>query len=124
MSNHDWQHTGVTIDMAPSFSEEACTRCGCVAWGGRKTGEFVPETCPGNPEDFRDWYRKRVAEHNRGTSMARFHQGGGDDDILLSDMVKTLTFNMDSLPPDEQKRLRNLHALAFPKDAARSADSD
>lgn len=64
MDEHDWQYTGVIISVAPSFPEQACSKCGCIAWGNSKTGEFVPEQCPGNYEAFQAWYRERVNERN------------------------------------------------------------
>jgi hypothetical protein len=62
---HDWQETGVTIDTFPSFPEERCAVCGAIAWGGSRTGERVPKTCPGDPGIYREWARQTTAAHNR-----------------------------------------------------------
>jgi hypothetical protein len=69
---HQWEETGVTIDIYPSFDEMCCKICGAINWGGHNDG-----VCFGN----REAESAITAAHNRrAVSLARSRISVGKSD--------------------------------------------
>jgi hypothetical protein len=65
---HQWEGTGVTIDVIDSFPEMRCRVCGGINWGGENDG-----ICFGN----RDAELAIIQAHNRRASRNNIFKGGG-----------------------------------------------